>query len=79
MPRRLPSRSATAVLLVSAPEPPRPNRTAAPTASLPLAHLPLAPLPLDDRSCPRREVAVLSEVDSGFHGGLDWGFHWDQA
>lgn len=30
-----------------------------------------SPLPLDDRSCPRREVAILGEVDSGYR--------WDEA
>ncbi|MDQ2105570.1 hypothetical protein [Azospirillum isscasi] len=30
-----------------------------------------APLPLDDRRCPRREVAMLSETDSGYR--------WDGA
>ena len=30
-----------------------------------------ASLPLDDRRCPRREVAVLCETDSGYR--------WDEA
>lgn len=34
------------------------------------------PLPLDDRRCPRREVAVLCETDSG----IRWdGHRWDGA
>ena len=56
MPRRLPERTATTLILVSAAEPPRDRREPDPANAL----------PLHDRSCPRREIAVLGEVDSGF-------------
>ncbi len=57
MPRQIPTRPATTFILVSQAEPPRDTRQPDPAK----------PLPLHDRSCPRREVAVLGEVDSGFH------------
>jgi hypothetical protein len=59
MPRRSSSRSAAALVLVPASEP----YGADPPSDDPFAQ---DALPLHDHSCPLREVAVLSEVDSGY-------------
>ena len=64
MPRRSASRSAAALVLVPASEP----YGADPSPGDPSA---LDALPLHDHSCPLREVAVLSEVDSGYR--------WDEG
>lgn len=64
MPRRSSSRSCAALALVPASEPfgagPFPDHRSSDDPSAQDA------LPLHDRSCPLREVAVLSEVDSGY-------------
>ncbi len=65
MPRRSAARSAAALALVPASEPfgagPSPAHRSSGDPSAQDA------LPLHDRSCPLREVAVLGEVDSGYH------------
>ncbi|MBP2291880.1 hypothetical protein [Azospirillum rugosum] len=64
MSRHTATRPPATIVLVPASEKPiiaRVTEARAPAAD------PAKPLPLHDRSCPRREVAVLGEVDSGFH------------